>query len=423
MILLTLVATSFFLFPFEFTMLPGVNTKMMMAVWGGGLVAWRLIVTRSLDISRDFLWMCLFAGLFSLVSLFAVSYNQTSDYSYVFYIVSMLVWLAAAYAVCTFISFTHRIVTFRLLVNYLLAVCVIQCLLALLIDFQPVVKDMVDHFQNASLAKSLKRLYGIGAALDVAGTRFAATLVMTMLLICVDKQILRSKKILVIYLVSFVIVAVCGNMIARTTLVGLILAVPYLIYATRIYQINMKKSSLLLWSWIATIFFLMIILIIFLYHVNTDIHKLLRFAFEGFFKWYEKGTWQTDSTETLKNMWVYPEQLKTWLIGDGYFENPYFTDSNYTGPKMEGFYMNTDVGYLRFIFYNGLLGLSVFIFFFFQLSVICAKKYIQERHLFVLLFILQLMIFGKVATDLFLIYAYFFCANIQEKTETNESYS
>lgn len=38
------------------------------------------------------------------------------------------------------------------------------------------------------------------------------------------------------------------------------------------------------------------------------------------------------------------------MIGDGYFENPR-TDPYYIGYQWKGFYMGTDVGYLRFLFF------------------------------------------------------------------------
>lgn len=422
MIFLTGIATSFFFFPFSFYALPGINTKMMIAVLGVGVLGWKCLVNRRLDISGELLWLIAVSGLFSLIGLLSVDYNRTSDYSYAFYIVSMLVWSGAAYGVVWLIQLTHNTLSYRLLVNYLLAVCVMQCFFALLIDFEPSVKEVINTFvsQQEDLMERIGRLYGIGASVDVAGTRFAAVLAITMVLLCTDEQMPKQKLPLVVYLISFVIVAVVGMMIARTTLLGLIVAFCYFIYATRVFHLNdVKRNSLLLWGWTAMILFVMTLFIVFLYYTDKDIRHLIKFAFEGFFNWYEKGTWSTDSTEHLKTMVVFPEHLKTWLIGDGYFENPYLTDPNYVGEKIEGFYMGTDVGYLRFIFYCGLPGLIVFLLFFLLLTVFNSRKYIHEKHLFLILFILQLMIFGKVSTDIFLIYAYFFCAGVCEKKKTN----
>ena len=77
---------------------------------------------------------------------------------------------------------------------------------------------------------------------------------------------------------------------------------------------------------------------------NPEFYELTRFAFEGFFSLAEKGEWEVASNEMLKNMIVYPDEFKTWMIGDGYFLNQRY-DPNYIGDATEGgFYMGTDIG-------------------------------------------------------------------------------
>ena len=88
----------------------------------------------------------------------------------------------------------------------------------------------------------------------------------------------------------------------------------------------------------------------------------IQFAFEGFFSLVEKGRWEVSSNEILKNMYRFPESIKTWIIGDGYIENPK-NDPYFIGKLTGGYYMGTDVGYLRFIYYFGLIGLIAFIIF------------------------------------------------------------
>ena len=66
-------------------------------------------------------------------------------------------------------------------------------------------------------------------------------------------------------------------------------------------------------------------------------------------------------------MVVFPDNWVTWLIGDGYAANPMdktlsFFDPYYTGPIYHGYYKGTDIGYLRYIFYFGLVGTFVFVF-------------------------------------------------------------
>jgi len=77
--------------------------------------------------------------------------------------------------------------------------------------------------------------------------------------------------------------------------------------------------------------------------------------------------------------------------------------------------MGTDVGYLRFIYYCGLVGLFVFSTFFIYLSAVCYKKFPKERDLFFLLAVLVFVIWLKVSTDIFLVYAIFLCIPMAQK--------
>lgn len=110
----------------------------------------------------------------------------------------------------------------------------------------------------------------------------------------------------------------------------------------------------------------------------------------------------------------FPESLKTWIIGDGYFSNPRDVDPYFTGRYIGGYYMGTDVGYLRFIFYAGVLGLAA------MTSVICKafqigwKRFPRQREVFLLLLLLNLIIWLKVSTELFVVFALFLMIDKEE---------
>jgi hypothetical protein len=175
----------------------------------------------------------------------------------------------------------------------------------------------------------------------------------------------------------------------------------YVILVSEVWRVNIKVSSLKMWKNFLGIILLFTPIIIYLYKTNESAYDLLRFGFEGFFNWIETGKWTTGSTEILKTMWVLPDNIKTWMIGDGYFNNPNAVVDDIP------FYMNTDIGYCRFIFYCGIIGFIVFASFFVYLTVACYKKYPKERHLFLLLLVLVFVVWAKVSTDIFLVYAIF----------------
>ena len=110
-------------------------------------------------------------------------------------------------------------------------------------------------------------------------------------------------------------------------------------------------------------------------------------------------------------MVIFPDNDKTWIIGDGYMLNPFWVDDNFVGPNYGGgFYMGTDIGYLRFIFYFGIVGLMAFLCFFVSVVVVLAKRFDGFRWMFFLLLVINLIIWAKVSTDIFPVFAVYLSA-------------
>ena len=424
-VLITLIITSFYLFPFELTFLPGVNSKMALAILGCILFLLKLVKERTISVNRRIFILAIYASFISLIGLFSAVYNNTPDYAYATYLVSMLVWMSAAYFVCLVIKLVHGECHLRLLCSYMIAVCFIQCFLAIYILLSPSFKHLVDmHIQQGQSfldAKNVKRLYGIGASLDVAGSRFSAILIAIMYLIITPYDKKRWYHYF-LYMSAFIIIGLIGNMMARTTLVGLILAFGYLILITIKYLKNLGAKTLYVWRWFILVTIIALPVSTYFYQTNSAIRKDVRFGFEGFFSLAEKGRWEVSSNERLKTMYVFPQSLKTWLIGDGYFLNPSETDPNFIGQRIGGYYMGTDVGYLRFVFYFGLIGLTAFSFFFVLFGNLCIKKIPEHKQLFLMVVVVNFIIWFKVSTDIFLILALFFFAEGTVENQMNSSH-
>lgn len=417
-ILLMVVLTSFYFFPIEFIFLPGVNTKMAMAGFGLVVLAVQMALRRKPYVDEGILRYSVIAIVISLIGFVAVTYNETSDYTYATYIVSMWVWLSGAYVVITLMRALHGYVSVEVVCNYLIAVCTAQCISALMIDSIPAFNHLINTYvAGLDFLEKGKRLYGIGAGLDVAGLRFSAALCCIAFITSRIASTTR-KNYISVYLICFVIIGLVGNMIARTTTVGVILAIAYWIYA--LLRPGSKQENSYLWKWLVGVIVVALLIIVPLYNVSPTFKANTRFAFEGFFSLAEKGRWEVHSNEILKNMYVFPDNLKTWFIGDGYIENPIHTDPYYTGDIIDGFYMGTDVGYLRFIFYFGIFGLLTFIYFFIALTSNCMKKFPSQGVLFILFLAVNLIGWFKVATDIFLVFAPFLLINKEENKSAEQ---
>ena len=406
--LLVIIVTSLYFFPFSFKILPEVNTKMMLAVVGLMVYMMRLGRGRNASINKDMFFLSIGAAMVSLIGLFSITYNNTPDYAYAGYLVSMWVWLGGAYAVVMLMKCVHGDVTVKLVCNYLIAVCVSQCILALFFDLYTPAKEVIDTYieqgQDFLNEQRVKRLYGIGASLDVAGSRFSAVLVMIMVVLLHHNI---DRRYYWIYVLAFLVIAVAGSMIARTTYVGALIALLYALYMTKIHTLHLSTDGRRFWIWLSAFVVIAIPLVVWAYYNISEVHKNLRFAFEGFFNLVENGEWLIASNEKLETMYVFPETVKTWLIGDGYFSNPRDVDPLFIGEVVGGYYMGTDVGYLRFIFYFGLVGLLAISAVIVKSALICSHKFRTDRALFLLLLLVNFIVWFKVATDIFLVFALF----------------
>lgn len=388
------IILSFYLFPFGFTFLPeSINTKALLAVLGVIVCVLDYMPRKAINANFQFIISFFIAVSFSIFCFFTADYNNTNDYSYASYLVSFFIWVFGAYFVGWCLRSYYGILTFRSLCYYLLAVCAVQCVLALLIDEIPALKNLVDSYvqQGQYFLNSINRLYGIGASLDPAGVRFSVVLIMIVALINNDEKLRNDKLALTFVIIGFFFVAMVGNMISRTTTTGFALALGYFFVGSGLINFNIKVSSIKLGVIFGFIVIFVLVISVFLYNTNPDFNSNIRFAFEGFFNWAETGVWRTDSTDTLQNvMWIWPEDTKTWVIGSGLFGN---------------FVYSTDIGYCRFILYCGIIGFSIFSLLFIYNSIAFIVKVPKYWMLFALLCLLTFIIWLKVATDIFFIYA------------------
>lgn len=420
------ILVSLYFFPFEFSFLPGINTKMMLAAVGLVLVGINIAKSKNAKIDSGFFYLSIIAGLMSLMGLFSITYNSTPDTAYATYIVSMWVWLGGAYTVYNTIKWCRGECPIMVLGYYLTMVCVLQCVLALVIDSNPDFKRSVDSYieqgQDFLNMNNVKRLYGIGASLDVAGSRFSVVLIIIAFILTKIEDT-KNRNYIWLYLIAFLVIAIVGNMVARTTTVGLLLSLGLWGYTFGFKKLDFLIKNRRFIVWTTLLLGLAISLSSYLYSTDYNYKKKFEFAFEGFFSLVEEGKWNVSSNEKLKTMYVLPETMKTWIIGDGYFSNPRDVDPFFTGKNVGGYYMGTDAGYLRFIYYFGIIGLVLFVSLFYKSFSICRCRIPEYRIMFLLLLLANYVIWIKVSTDIFLIFALLMMVSAEDEEKYNKKIS
>lgn len=401
-ILLTIVVSMYY-FPFGLRGLPeSLNGKQVLAAVGVLLYGFRCIRDNAVKMDGSVLKSFALACVFSLWCFFCCVYNDTSDYAYATYIKSFVVWTGGAFAVCEMIRFAHGRVDLELVTRYIVLACLVQCVLVLLVDNVRSVQNFVDHWiLQDGRPKEVHRLYGIGCSLDSGGVRFACALVLIAHQFATNTGVTDSKKAVWLYVIAFMIITIIGNMVARTTTVGVILGLAY-IAATiwRARSNELSQRQLRFRSIFMAALAVAVIIAVYFYSTDPAMRKQIRFAFEVFFNFVEEGEIGTSSSDVLmERMWVWPKTGEAWLFGYGLFEWKYFY----------GLGMQTDIGYCRFTLYCGLVGLALFASYFIYNASVVMSKFRDSRILGLILIAITFIIWFKVSTDIFQLYALLLC--------------
>ncbi len=399
-----------YVFGFSLTFLPSsLNTKQMIGVLGIIAYLIRTFREKSLRMSKMVVVSATIAIIFSIWCFYSMMANETDDTTYATYIVSFSVWLGGAFGVSSVLRRYHGYCNLKLITDYLMFVCVMQCVLSQMIDRIPAFQLLVDSYieQSQFFLHEVNRLYGIGASLDTAGVRFSCVMLLMAHQVATNRKVTDIGWRLSVYLLSFALIIVLGNMISRTTIVGAAMAIAYMFMALGLSKRgNLTYRQLRFYGVLIGIVVLAVVICSALYNSNPEFHNSMRFAFEGFFNWVETGEFRTDSTDKLSNeMWIWPDNFRDWMIGTGIFGNWYYS---------------TDIGYCRFTLYCGLIGLGIFSFFFIYNGLILNKKFSNFWLASLLIASLSFVIWLKVATDIFLLDAILFCVDGDYDENGNE---
>ena len=405
MVLLTGLMMSFYFHPTELRALPGYNTKIMLAGFGVAMLIYNIIRTKDYSLSKGLLYSFMIAGAFSFVNYISLIINESDDYSYANYPISALTWIMGAYGAISFIRWTHSKVTVELVVRYLAGGAAFHCILSQLIDRDDSIRNFVTSiFYIADSMEEMQRLYSFGVGLDPSGVRFAVILVLIAGVLTLSKVVKKSTGLMIFYFLCFAIISVFGNIIARTTTVGMGLGLFVFAASTGLYKFVIKVSRIKIMRVFGLMLAIGIPIVIYYYNVNSSFHNQIEYGFEGFFSLFESGEFQTSSTDELSTMWVWPHDTQTWLIGSGLFLS-----------QSSDFTYFSDIGYCRFIFYSGLIGFTVFGLYFVYNAIYFAIRYPRYRYIFLLMIVVTFVVWAKVATDIFQLYALLYVFTDEEE--------
>lgn len=411
----------FYIYSIQFIGVPfGLGTRVFMGIIG--LLVYLLEIFRDkkkLIFSRKFSKILTSLLLIVFISFLSLIYNSTFDIEFLLkYPISIIIIIFASYLVAKLVSF-RSVEGNKLpfLMKLFINVVSIQILLALIMFIYPSFRDLLNSLQLSSdyelkvLEETLEfRLVGFGSKFFGSGIVNGFALI----LIGSDLRFNNQTKTNVLkHAIFFLFIFVFGMMMARTTIIGALFAIVIIFLPKRGLNINLKliknnTKFLLYFICIPTI--IVLALNAFLPEVKEVVQYTFNFGFEMFINYFQSNSFESESTNQLKEMYVWPTSLKTYIIGDGFF----------TDVINGTYYMQTDIGILRLIYYFGIIGLFAYLYLQFHSAKLAYSISENYKSMVVIIFLYCIVLNYKGFTDLFFLNILFYFNNIYKGSTHNE---
>lgn len=343
-----------YIYSVQFSFLPiPIGTRVGIGAIGVAILCCQIFVAKNAVIPIKFISVCLSLLTLPIISIFSCIYNQTSDWEFVRYAVSISIIFFAAYSIIYIFFRVFPNGDGKTLMRIFILVTSLQLVIAFLAFLNPAIGEVIRELEFSSdLDSGLLQEVG-GFRLVGLGSRFfGAGVVNGFSLILIGFLLRKTKVSLVSHLaltMSFIGIFVIGMMMARSTMIGGILGV-LLIFSPSLKGI--RRSIKFLLTILVIVGLIGLIIHMALPSVWNSLESAFKFGFELFINYSQAGSFESSSTNELKEMYKWPDQLKTYIIGDGYYTDPY--DANY-------YYKGIDVGYIRLIYYFGVIGLFAYL--------------------------------------------------------------
>ena len=333
----------FFVFGVPFSFLP-VNTSKLVVLF---LIVYYLLLVfnkkhKGIKIKKEMYYILVYLILLLSLSVFSSVFHATSDFavSYAYFIMIFEVFLGSF---LFYKLFLYKY-TFEGILDLFIWIALIQSLIIILMLVLEPFREFIMSISTKDITDLIDR-YGGFRGFGLAGSvtyDLAVFLSISMMFITFLISTNRNKRYF--YIISWLIIFVAVLMTGRSGWIGVFLSIVILFYFLK--NKNSLKSivSLLLIMFFFVYFIVYILSNYYLEVYDVLVLKIVPYAFEMFFNFYEKGSFSTDSSDHLSGMYFSISE-KTFFFGDGYYANP-------TG---EGYYMSTDAGYMRQILFYGIM--------------------------------------------------------------------
>ena len=219
-----LIFVFFYLFPVSFIYFPyNITTRLILTIFGSIYFFLSNIKVRYYNIEKDFYLIFVLLFIILFVSASSLLINNQFDYQFVFYPLSIIFIILAAY----FVVKQGKLDLYKL-INYLIISISLQNFISFIFFLSPPVLNFFNSIQNLSSLDKIKfeelnsiRILGLGSSFFGSGIINSVGLI----LITYKLTVVKKRKFLNIYSFLFILNLIIGLFKARTILIGFLIII------------------------------------------------------------------------------------------------------------------------------------------------------------------------------------------------------
>ena len=300
--------------------------------------------------------------LMSLFTVLSSVVNTITENTFIIFPFQVIYLLLLSYCIYYITKRFCKVISFYVITRYFLMTLVVQSVIAIVMFVnQPICLFLFD-LQGIDLTSRVIKMYfgvrliGLGYFYFGAGAIYGLGLIAIMPFMLKAKNKQQLIKLILLYVYIFIV----GIFFARTAMIGCVFSIVYLIFCILIPK--MCNKVFLVFRQFIIYLTVFGIALVFIYtsspKLQEDYGDIIDFGFEAFINLVENGELSTASSDGLTeyHLSIWPQNQKTYYIGD----------MRWT--KGDSYYGDSDVGYVRLLFYFGVPGVILFLLY--QYSIV-----------------------------------------------------
>ena len=352
--------------------------------------------------------------LMSLFTVLSSVVNTITENTFIIFPFQVIYLLLLSYCIYYITKRFCKVISFYVITRYFLMTLVVQSVIAIVMFVnQPICLFLFD-LQGIDLTSRVIKMYfgvrliGLGCFYFGAGAIYGLGLIAIMPFMLKAKNKQQLIKLILLYVYIFIV----GIFFARTAMIGCVFSIVYLIFCILIPK--MCNKVFLVFRQFIIYLTVFGIALVFIYtsspKLQEDYGDIIDFGFEAFINLVENGELSTASSDGLTeyHLSIWPQNQKTYYIGD----------MRWT--KGDSYYGDSDVGYVRLLFYFGVPGVILFLLYQYSIVIISGlifKERILSFFFFTVFFYALILLIKGYIDVASLIFIYLHYKSLDSKYE------